>query len=394
MKKIKVALVHDYIKEYGGAERVLEALHEIYPDADVYTSVYLPKFLGPHRKRFSGWKIKTTWFQHVPFNYKLLSPFRVISASVFGQFDFSSYDVVIVSATGAFFPNAIRKGKEVHICYCHTPPRYLYGYATARSWKKHKLVAAFATIANHFLRLSDFRIAQQVDWFIANSQEVSGRIRKFYRRDSTVIYPPVDISLLSFPRRRESRMEWIPGQARNDKSKAYYLAGGRLARAKHFDLIVQACTDLGVPLKVFGKSFAGYGEELQSLAGKTVAFVGEVNEEEKLRLMQGAKAFLFAAADEDFGITPVEAMACGIPVIAYGGGGVKETVIDGKTGIFFDKLTAEGLSRAIKRFEMRKQVQHDKMQVECKKQAEKFSKERFMKQIQAFVSAKVKQKKV
>ena len=157
---MKIALVHDYIKEYGGAERVLEALHEIYPDATVFTSVYLPKFLGPHRERFKGWKIKTTWFQHVPFNHKLISPFRLIAPWVFRSFDLSEFDVVIVSATGAYFPNMIKTRKnnsqfstlnsQLHICYCHTPPRYLYGYATAREWKKHKAVAVLASIANHF----------------------------------------------------------------------------------------------------------------------------------------------------------------------------------------------------------------------------------------------------
>src|SRR2546425_363617 len=120
MKKFKVALVHDYIKEYGGAERGLEALHEIYPDAIVFSSVYLPQFLGPHRERFKNWDIRTSWFQQVPFNHKLISPFRLLASWVFKSFDFSDFDVIIVSATGAYFPNAIRT-KAIQICYCHTP---------------------------------------------------------------------------------------------------------------------------------------------------------------------------------------------------------------------------------------------------------------------------------
>lgn len=199
---MKVALVHDYIKEYGGAERVLETLHEIYPDADVFTSVYLPEFLGPHRARFKDWKINTSWFQYVPFNYKLLSPFRLIAPWVFKGFDLSDYDVVIVSATGAYFPNMVTTKNyppttnhqpPIHICYCHTPPRYLYGYATARDWKKHKLFAVLASVANHFLRMVDFHAAQNVDVYVANSEEVAARIKKFYRKDSTVIYPPVAV---------------------------------------------------------------------------------------------------------------------------------------------------------------------------------------------------------
>jgi len=368
---VKVAIVHDYIKEYGGAERVLEALHELYPDATVFTSVYLPRFLGPHRERFKNWKIKTTWFQYVPFNHKLLSPFRLVSAGAFKQFDFSGFDLIIVSATGAYFPNAIDKKNALQICYCHTPPRYLYGYATAREWKKNKIVAILATIANHFLRMTDFTTSKNVDYYVANSEEVAGRIKKFYRKSSIVIYPPVPLQGLG------TRDQGLGGK--------YFLTGGRLARAKHVDIIVDACSQLGVPLRVFGKAFAGYGEELHSKAGETVEFLGEVSDEEKRKLMAGAKAFLFASEDEDFGIIPVEAMGAGLPVIAYKSGGVKETVIDGKTGVFFTELTVASLIAAIKKFE--------KMKFDpktCRSQAEKFSKERFLKEIKAFVTTKTK----
>jgi glycosyltransferase involved in cell wall biosynthesis len=369
---MKVAIVHDYIKEYGGAERVLEELHNLYPDATVFTSVYLPRFLGPHRARFKNWKIKTSWFQYVPFNFKLISPFRLISAGVFSRFDFSEFDVIIVSATGGYFPNAINKKNAIQICYCHTPPRYLYGYATAREWRKNKVFAFLAPIANHFLRMTDFNASKNVDYYVANSQEVAGRIKKFYRRDASVIYPPVSLQ----------------GQGTRDKGleeKEYFLTGGRLARAKHVDIIVDACSKLRVPLKVFGKSFAGYGEVLQEKAGKTVDFLGEVNDEEKTKLMAGAKAFLFASVDEDFGIIPVEAMGAGLPVIAYKSGGVKETVIDGKTGIFFEALTIDSLVSAIKKFET---LKFDPKI--CRKQAEKFSKERFIQEIKTFINSKVK----
>src|SRR5258708_920178 len=149
---MKVALVHDYIKEYGGAERVLEALHELYPDAPVFTSVYLPEFLGPHRERFKNWNIETSWVQNIPFKDKLISPLRLFSAFIFGSFDFKDYDVVIVSATGAYTPNMINKKSALQICYCHTPPRYLYGFATAREWKKNPILRIFGEMANHFLR--------------------------------------------------------------------------------------------------------------------------------------------------------------------------------------------------------------------------------------------------
>lgn len=367
---MKVALVHDYIKEYGGAERVLETLHEMFPDAPVYTSVYLPNYLGPHKERFKNWKIKASILQWLPFKAKLISPMRLIAPFIFKQMDFSNYDVVIVSATGAYQPNLIQAGKAVHMCYCHTPPRYLYGYPTARS--VGPIMKPFVHIANHFLRILDFESSQNVDHFIANSKETARRIKKLYRRDSVVIYPPVEIPS------SKSKIQITKSK------KEYYLAGGRLARAKRIDLAVKACTELGVPLKVFGKAFAGYGEELKSLAGPTVEFLGEVTDQEKWKLMAHARAFIFPAEFEDFGIVPVEAMAAGTPVIALRSGGVQESVIDGKTGVFFDEPNVESLKKAIKKFE--------KMKIkpeECRKQAEKFSKDRFEKGILTFIKSKV-----
>ncbi len=397
---MKVALVHDYIKEYGGAERVLEALHEIYPDAPVFTSVYIPSFLGPHRERFARWDIRTSILQHIPFKHKLISPFRMFSPWVFKQFDLSDYDLVIVSATGAYEPNMVRtKNQEprtknnkgaIHICYCHTPPRYLYGYATARDWKRHRIFAVLGAVFNHFLRMVDFAASRHVDFYIANSEEVAGRIKKFYRSEATVIYPPVEIQNSKLQIKNQKGMDsrlshkgttFSEGSRGNDdKRKDYFLTGGRLAMAKHFDLIVRACRELDVPLKVFGKSFAGYGEKLEDLAGRKTEFFGEVSDEEKFKLMAGAKAFLFASEDEDFGIVPVEAMGCGIPVIAYKSGGVKETVIEGKTGVFFEELTAESFKKAIQKFEKMKFDPYD-----SRKQAQKFSKERFDMEFKEFV---------
>lgn len=372
---MKVALVHDYIKEYGGAEKVLETLHEVFPEADVFTSVFCPSFLGPHKDRFTDWTIKTSWLQYVPFKHKLISPFRLIAPLVFKQFDFSGYDVVIVSATGAYTPNNINKKSALQICYCHTPPRYLYGYPTARDWKSNPVSLVIGTIANHFLRLVDYASAQNVDHFIANSEEVKGRIAKFYRKEAVVIYPPVEIP--------NPKLQ-ITNNAKKAKyqiqNTSYYLTGSRLARAKHIELLIQVCNKYKLPLKVFGRGFAGYEDELKSLAGKTVEFVGEVTQEEKYELMQGAKAFLFASEYEDFGIVPVEAMGMGTPVIAYKSGGVKETVVEGKTGTFFDELTVESVKEAIDRLE--------KLKIdpkECIRQAEKFNAERFKKEMKAFV---------
>jgi len=367
---MKVAIVHDYIKEYGGAEGVLEALHEVFPKAPIYTLVYLPNFLGPHKEKFKKMDIRPSFLQYAPLRSKLISPFRLIAPSVFRSFNFSRYDIIIVSATGAFTPNTIKKKKAIQICYCHTPPRYLYGFATAREWKKNPIIKVLGEIANHFLRITDYNSSKNVDFFIANSKNVAGRIEKFYRRKSNVIYPPIDVN------KQEIKMV---------NQEDYYLTGGRLARPKHVDLVVKTFTKLNLPLKVFGKPFAGYGEELRELAGKKVEFLGEVTDKEKLRLMTDAKAFVFASEDEDFGITPVEAMGVGTPVVAYRSGGVLESVEEGKAGLFFDELTTESLGKTVEKLNRLKidpQV--------CMRQAEKFSKERFKHEILNFVDSRSK----
>src|SRR5260221_1010676 len=392
MVKTKIALVHDYIKEYGGAERVLETLHEMYPDAPVYTLVYCPEFLGPHKARFKNWDIRESFVGNIPFKEKFISIFRLIAPFVFQSFDFSEYDVILVSATGAYTPNMIKKKSAVQLCYCHTPPRYLYGYATARNLSNNLFLRGCAKIANHVLRMIDYMSSQRVDIFIANSENVKARIKKFYGKEAVVVYPPV------------SRPHPNPlPKGEGDHGENYYIAGGRLARPKHIDLIIKACMELDVPLKIFGKGFAGYGEELHSLVianevkqsrdrhvifrqeksardDGNVEFMGEVTDEDKMRLLAGAKAYIFAGEDEDFGILPVEAMSVGTPVIAYRSGGVVETVMEGKTGIFFEKLTVESLKKAMQKFEKTSFAKASAV-----KQAEKFSKKNFEKGIRAIV---------
>lgn len=385
---MKVAIVHDYIKEYGGAERVLEALHELYPKAPVFTTVYLPKFLGPHRERFKSWKIKTSWFQYIPFKGKMISPLRILAPLLFKSFNFSKFDVVIVSQTGAYTPNLINKGKAVQICYTHTPPRYLYGYATARDWRKNKILNIIGTLMNHILRIVDYKSSQNVDFFIANSKNVADRIKKFYRRDSAVIYPPVEVRgpVSAFPVGARSSLTAAPNELRADGSPSlttpYYLAGGRIAKPKHIDLIVKAFEELGLPLKVFGRSFAG--GDLKS-SKPNIEFLGEVSDSEKFELMKDAKAYIFASEDEDFGITPVEAQVLGTPVIAYKSGGVIESVIEGKTGVYFDELSIKSLKNAVLRASS---IRFDTSSII--NNAQRFSKERFKKEIKEFVNSKAK----
>jgi hypothetical protein len=196
----KIALVQDYLKEYGGAEAVFETLSDIFPEADIYTTLYCPRFFGPHRGRLEkkwGNRVHQSFFKFIPFAYKIISPLRLLSPLSFRLFDFSGYDLIISSATGAYFPNALNKKSAKLICYCHTPPRYLYGLPTARNLKKYPILNSLAGIANHFLRFFDFKYAQNVDQFIANSATTAARIQKFYRRDSIIINPPIDLPKVS-----------------------------------------------------------------------------------------------------------------------------------------------------------------------------------------------------
>lgn len=375
---MKIALVHDYLREYGGAERVLEVLHEIWPEAPIRTLIYLTEFLGPHRERVEKWDIRPLISSRIPFLSKITSILRFIAPILFARMDLSAYDLVIVSATGAYAPNLVKTKPGAHFCYCHTPPRYLYGLPTAREWTKHWWIRIPAELANHFLRLVDFKSAQKVDFFIANSENTAQRIEKFYRREAKVIYPPVD-TLVS--------PKHLPGapQAQHhlEGENPYFLTGGRLARAKRIDLAVKACTKLGLPLKVFGRMFAGYGEELKKMAGETVEFLGEVSDEELANLYAGCRAFIFPAEEEDFGIVPVEAMSFGKPVIALRSGGVVESVVEGKTGIFFNKPSVESLIGTLQRFN---DLNHLIKPEDCRRQAKKFSKERFKREMKEFVS--------
>lgn len=368
---MKIALVHDYIKEYGGAENVLEALSDIFPDAQIYTSLYCPKFLGPHRVRLEKkWRsrVHQSFFRFIPFAYKIVSPLRLLSPFAFKSFNFSQYDLIITSATGAFFPNSLNKKNAKLICYCHTPPRYLYNLPTARNLKKYPLINFLAQFANHFLRLFDFKFAQNVDQFIANSQTTADRIQKFYRKKSIIINPPIDIPNKP-PFLREDRV-----------GLDFYLTGGRFARAKRYDVAIEACNQLKIPLKIFGRDFAGVFTELKNLAGPTIKFLGEVSNKEKAKLYNQAKAFIFCSDNEDFGMVPVEAMAYGCPVIGYKSGGTAETVIDGKTGVLFNNLNFQSCAEAIKKFEKLKIKSSD-----CIVRAKDFSKEKFIEKIKKIV---------
>jgi glycosyltransferase involved in cell wall biosynthesis len=372
----KIAIVQDYIKEFGGAESVLESLSEIFPNAPIFTTLYRPKFLGPHQDRLEKkWshRVHQSFFQYIPFAHKIISPLRFLSPLAFKSFDFSQFDVIIISATGAYFPNLINKSKAKLICYCHTPPRYLYGLPTARNFTKNKIIYTIFKFLNFFLRKLDFKSSQNVDQFIANSQTTADRIKKFYKRDSIIINPPVDLP----------NIKNKAALSREDvdlSTGGFYLAGGRLARAKRYDIAIKACNQLNLKLKIFGRDFAGYSQELKDISSENIEFLGEVTQSQKDQLYSQAKAFIFCSDNEDFGIVPVESMAYGCPVIAYKSGGVTETVIENKTGVFFDQLTEKSCAAAIKKFEKLTINSQD-----CINRAQYFSKEKFIEKIKKLI---------
>jgi|SRR5579859_586708 len=366
LSKLKVALVHDYLRDYGGAERVLEALHETFPDAPVYVAFVDRRALGMQWQNFADWDIRESWLTEIPFYKKFFSPLRIFAPNYFAEFDFSNYDVVI-SSTNAYFAKAVRVPKTaLHVCYCHTPSRSLYGYTTMTDWKKNGLTNLFGTLINHYLRVVDVKIAQHVQYFVANSHETADRIKKFYRRDSIIIYPPVE----------------VPSVPPTDQKGEYFLYVNRLAFSKHPELAVQACTELKLPLKVVGtgKMLA----RLRGIAGPTIEFLGSVDDAELHELYAGAKALLYPVEDEDFGIVPIEAMGHGVPVIAHRSGGPKETIIENKTGIFFDDLTRAGLIAAIHKFEKQK-FNRQKIY----EHATQFNKKHFEEKIRQFISEKL-----
>ena len=378
---MRIALVTDYIKEFGGAESVLEYLSDIFPDAPIYTTMYFPKFLGPHRQRLEkkwGTRIHTSFLQKIPFASKLISPIRLISPIAFKSFDLSGYDIILTSATGAYFPNSLRKLSAKLFCYCHTPPRYLYGLPTARNYSKNSILRPIINTMNYFLRILDKNYSKNVDQYLANSQTTATRIKKFYNRPALVINPPVAIDKFEI-----KNLDLIKNYKL--KIKNYYVTGGRLARAKRYDIAIKACNQLGLKLKVFGRDFANNLADLKSISDKNIEFLGEITNDEKNKLLQSAKAFIFCSEHEDFGIAPVEAMAAGCPVVAYASGGVTETIIDGKTGILFDKLDVASCISAIQKLENANIKTAD-----CITQAQKFSPEIFIKKIKNTVSLRTR----
>jgi glycosyltransferase involved in cell wall biosynthesis len=265
----------------------------------------------------------------------------------------------------------ITRPETLHICYLHHPPKSLYFYETPVEWQKYRLIKIYATLLNHHLRMYDYIASQRVDEYIANSEETKKRIEKFYRRDAKVIYPPV-----ALPKKEEINIDQV--------SKGYYLTVSRLARPKHIEVMIEAAKKYHFPLKVVGE-----GRDLARLktyADQNTEFLGNVTDIELKNLYKGAKAFLFASVDDEFGIAPVEALGHGLPVIAFKSGGLVETISDNKNGFLYDELNADSLYGQVQKFEKMNDVTQIQMRKNAFESAQQYSEKIFAKNIQAFVN--------
>lgn len=321
---MRVAIVHDYLNQYGGAERVLEALHALFPEAPVYTSIYDADKMPAH---YRTWDIRTSWMQGLPGWKRLFRHYMPLYPSAFESFDFGEYDLIL-SSSSAFAKGIIPPPHATHICYCHTPMRFAW---RTEAYVEREHISApqrgVLSILLTYVRLWDVLSARRVDTFVANSREVAARIQRYYGRDSVVIPPPV---------------EMCPYEPRTPED--FYLAGGRLIPYKRLDLVVRAFTALKLPLVIFGEGRDR--ENLEAIAGPNVTFAGHVSEEQRRDLFARCRAFIFPG-EEDFGITPLEAMSAGRPVIAYAAGGALDTVIPEVTGRFFHQPTSAALAAAV-----------------------------------------------
>lgn len=366
---MKVALIHDHLAQDGGAEKVLKVLAEMFPEAPIYTLLYEPENVN---KYFQGRQIETSIIQKLPGGVRHYQWYLVFMPLAVEFFDLRGYDLVI-SDTSSFAKGVITSSETLHVCYCHTPTRYLWSdtHQYINELRYSKWLKKIISLVLNRLRIWDRAASDRVDKYIANSQTIRRRIEKYYRRDAEVIYPPV-----------ETEKFFLSDLSAQAPDERYFLAGCRLAPYKRVDLIIGAFRELGSEyrIKIFGD-----GVDLPRLrtlaAGATnIEFLGRISEEEKARLYSGAQAFI-NPQEEDFGITVVESMASGRPVIAYEKGGATETVIPGRTGLFFRDATAASLAAVIRGFRF-----EDFDSVAIRRHAEQYSIANFKRQINEFIS--------
>jgi len=367
-KHPKIAIVHDWLTNMGGAENVVLAMHEAFPDAPIFTSTFSPETMP----LFKNLDVRTTYLQNLPKPIRKLHKFfPMLRVRAFQKLDLSEFDIILSSSSAE--SKQVRKTRpdQIHICYCHTPIRYYWSH-----YNEYKKDPGFGKL-NFLVRLAmpffvpplkkaDYKAAQNVDVFIANSTEVQKRIKKYYGKTSTVIHPPVDVE------------RFTPSLERSN----YYVALGRQIPYKRIDLAIKACTDLGVDLFVYGKG--SEHEKLVKMAGPTIKFFtdrfGDASDKAVAEALNRAKGYIFPA-EEDFGIVQAEALAAGAPVIAYNRGGALDIVQQGVSGVLFERQTAEDIENAIKQASA---IEFDPLDLHRK--AKRFDKSLFITKIQKVVS--------
>jgi len=363
LKDKKIALVHYWLTGMRGGEKVVQSICNIFPDIDIYTLVYNRDKISD---KINSHRITTSFIQKLPLaksKYQNYLPFMPVAIE---QFDLSGYDLVISSESG-IAKGVLTKPETCHICYCHSPMRYLWNmyFDYMKNEKPGFFKRNFISWYFNYLRVWDLASASRVDYFISNSHNVKNRIRKYYRRDAEVIYPPVDIE------------NFKPGSRKKD----YYLIVSQLVSYKRIDIAVEAFNKLGRELLIIGE-----GPELKNLkkrAKSNIKFIGWADSAELASYYTEARAFIFPG-EEDFGITPVEAQASGTPVIGYGKGGVLETVKDGETGVLFDDQDPYSLAGAVEIFESSDIGPSEKI----RENSEKFSTEKFEERFKSFIEKK------
>ncbi|MEK7130025.1 MAG: glycosyltransferase [Patescibacteria group bacterium] len=356
---MKVALVHDHLNQIGGAEKVLEVFSDMFPKAPIYTLIFDPKKIGSFLR---GKKINESVISRLPLSHLFFRWYLPLMPAATEGYDLRGYDLVLSDSSG-MAKGVLTHSKTIHICYCHTPTRYLWSDATVEidPLEKFPIIGRISQLFRSYLRMWDRLSVDRVDYFIANSKFVAERIKKYYKKDSVVIYPPVDLSKCVM----------------SEQQDKYFVIVGRMRPYKRFDLAVKAFNRLGIPLKIIGG-----GEELAHLrenAKPNIEFLGSLPDREKFEIISRAQA-LIHPQEEDFGITAIEAMGCGRPVIAFDAGGAKETVVDGQTGVLFDEQSWESLGDAVIRFRSK---DYDSRIIRA--HAEKFGVERFKREISDFI---------
>ncbi len=384
---MKVAIVHDDLVQWGGAERVLEGICEIFPEAPIFTAVF-DRSNKALNKRFGEKRVYTSFLQKIPSWKSLYKQLFFLHPVAFEQFDFTGFDLVI-SHTTRFAKSIITKPGTVHICYTHTPPRFLWHFSGEH----------YSYISELFfskMRIFDAVSAKRVDYFLAGSENAKKRIKKTYKMDSRVVHPFVDLARFS-----------AKGGPASGWDGGYFLVISRLNKYKRVDLAIEACIELGLQLRVIGEGpeldrllqlsswrseatigsvdiLGSIGRPRASLQNDGVEFLGNLPDEKVVQVLAGCKA-LILCGEEDFGLTPLEAAALGKPVIAFGKGGALETVIDGETGLFFREQTSGSLKEALERFSA-KGVSASGWDIEkIQEHAQKFSKEKFIKNFKSAI---------